>query len=133
MRYSPAILVPMHKELTKFIIVGSLTSLIDLTTYGFLVKADMHPSASKFFSFLAGTCFAYYANKYFTFKKGSQSKKDAFKFVGLYGFSLAINVAMNFMTLKVLGEDFIFTAFLTATATSTVINFCGQKFWVFKN
>ncbi|MBY0316684.1 MAG: GtrA family protein [Bdellovibrionales bacterium] len=123
----------MHKELFKFLIVGSITFLVDFFTYTVLVSVEFHPSPSKFFSFLAGTCFSYYANKNFTFKENRVSDNDSMRFCLLYGFSLLVNVGVNYMTLQIFGESSVQLAFFTATAASTIINFFGQKFWVFKD
>ncbi len=62
------------------------------------------------------------------------------KFGALYGFSLVMNVAVNSSLLFLLhhfahvvdlpGKYLI--AFVGATGFSAVMNFLGQKFWVFK-
>ncbi|MDX2083962.1 MAG: GtrA family protein [Candidatus Melainabacteria bacterium] len=58
------------------------------------------------------------------------AKAQALRFMALYLFSLAANVAVNKCCIGLLSTG-LWPAFLLATATSTILNFLGQKFWVF--
>ena len=52
------------------------------------------------------------------------------KYCILYACSALINAGTNHLALKVFGIKLL--AFLIATGVSTVINFLGQKFFVFR-
>ena len=118
------------KQIIRFICSGILAVLTDLLVYYLLINFISY-SLAKGIAFLSGTAVAYLLNKYWTFKQPVFSTTQLIKFLALYLFSLVINVAINNYTLK----EFKITilAFLIATGTSTIINFVGQKFWVFKN
>ena len=133
------------KQINRFILVGIGAVLIDFLTYKiFLVFLTF--SFAKTLSFMCGACFAYVANKFFTFEKREYCKKEIRKFVTLYLATLVANVMVNKLSLVILFtfqkwlmlEIFseaksVFLAFLAATSTSTILNFIGQKFWVFKS
>jgi len=85
---------------------------------------------SKAVSFLLGTVVAFVINKYWTFEKHEKSYKEMLKFGILYSLTLGTNVMTNKMILEY--TSLVFLAFLVATGVSTVLNFIGQKWWVFK-
>ena len=85
---------------------------------------------AKTISFFLGTLVAYTINKYWTFEKYEKSYKEVFQFGVLYSLTLFANVLTNHYVLNLTG--IIFFSFLCATGLSTVLNFLGQKFWVFK-
>ncbi|NOU87918.1 GtrA family protein [Paenibacillus sp. LMG 31460] len=114
----------------RFIIVGLLSVLIDSSSY-FILKAFVQPSLAKGISFCLGTILAYLLNKQWTFEEKEHQKVKIIKFVFLYLFSLSANVLVNKMSLLLFPEAYIFS-FLAATGTSTVLNFIGQKWWVFR-
>jgi putative flippase GtrA len=69
-------------------------------------------------------------NKYWTFEKHETSCKEMIQFGMLYSLTLGANVMINKMILGY--TSLVFLAFLVATGVSTVLNFIGQKWWVFK-
>ena len=85
---------------------------------------------AKAISFLLGTTVAFIINKYWTFEKYDKSYKEVVQFTILYTLTLGANVITNKFILVQM--DSILFAFLVATGVSTVLNFLGQKFWVFK-
>lgn len=122
----------LKKELPRFLVAGFSAVGTDLAIYYLLLNFLTH-SPAKTISFLSGTIVAYIINKYWTFEKKEWSHQEALKFLALYIFTLSVNVSINKMSLIVL-QDFsyyIFGAFLIATTTSTILNFIGQKWWVF--
>jgi putative flippase GtrA len=85
---------------------------------------------AKAISFFLGTIVAFIINKYWTFEKHEKSYKEIVQFTILYSLTLGANVITNkFVLIQI---DSILFAFLVATGVSTVLNFLGQKFWVFK-
>ena len=130
-------------ELIKFIISGCCAVATDMLGY-YLLSLFLPLSISKAVSFLAGTGVAYFMNKYYTFGRKEKSFEEVRNFIFLYLFSLAANVLVNkislllcpviFANVSIINnfETIKVFAFVAATGTSTVINFIGQKFWVFK-
>ena len=119
----------VKKELKRFLVVGISAVTIDLTTYYLLLDFLSHDIA-KAISFLLGTIFAFVINKYWTFEKHKKSYTEVFQFGVLYSVTLGLNVLTNKMVID--NTQMVFLAFLMATGASTVLNFIGQKWWVFR-
>lgn len=125
--------IPMSqikKEIARFLVVGFSAFGTDLLVYYFLLHFFSH-SLAKASSFITASILAYLLNKYWTFTQARRSFLEIVRFVILYISTLGANVAVNRIHL-VLFPDWVFLAFLSASATSTVLNFIGQKWWVFK-
>jgi putative flippase GtrA len=121
----------MRRELAIFLVVGSLTVLADFLVYrGLLAAGFGNVGIAKAAGFLAGTLFAYFANKDWTFGHARPAPGSALRFVLVYGATLLANVAVNAAVLAILPVPMI--AFLAATAVSATLNFAGMKFLVFR-
>lgn len=131
------------QQLLRFIIAGCCAVGTDCLLY-YILSQYINFSIAKGISFLVGTIAAYILNKYYTFEQTTKSKKEIIKFFILYLSTLIANVGVNklsFIILPCILKFILNTneykivklfAFLCATGTSTILNFIGQKFWVFK-
>jgi len=119
----------IKKELKRFLVAGVGAVCADLFTYYIMVNFLQYDIA-KTISFILGTIVAYILNKYWTFEKYERSYKEVVKFGLLYTFTLGANVMTNKIVLKI--TDALLLSFLVATGVSTVLNFIGQKWWVFR-
>lgn len=119
----------IKKEMKRFLVAGISAVGTDLGTY-YLLLNYLDPAIAKTISFLLGTIVAFIINKYWTFEKHERSYQEVVKFVLLYTATLFTNVATNEVVLNQF--HIVFLAFLIATGVSTVLNFIGQKWWVFK-
>lgn len=140
---------PLQKELIKFTLIGITAVLTDLGCYYVLLNSlpervfqvINNEDFAKGVSFLCGIFVTYNLNKYWTWKQSGRSKKRVAKFAALYGISLGLNVTANSVLLFILHQSpylnklpyKYFIAFVGATGASSVLNFIGQKFWVFSN
>ena len=120
----------IKKELKRFLVAGVSSVATDLATYYFLLNILSY-SYAKSISFILGTSVAYIINKYWTFEKKERCYKEIGKFIVLYSSTLIANVSFNQLTLFFYPQSILF-AFLVATGVSTILNFVGQKWWVFK-
>lgn len=129
------------RELKRFLIAGMSAVMTDLLTYQILLTM-LAVSLSKGMAFCAGSTVAFLVNKYWTFTHngivdGDKGHDETFdyvelsKFICLYCVTLMANVVVNGWVISKL-EGMVYFAFLMATATSTILNFIGMKFWVFK-
>ncbi|TRX13402.1 GtrA family protein [Flavobacterium gawalongense] len=118
-----------QKELKRFLVAGLSAVSTDFGIYYILLNF-FSTGVSKAISFLLGTIVAYVINKYWTFEKHEKSYKEIIRFGILYSLTLGVNVITNKIVLE--NVNIIFLAFFVATGVSTVLNFIGQKFWVFK-
>lgn len=120
----------MKKELTTYILIGVASVFVDYISYlGFV--SFFSTSLAKTFSYIAGMVVGFVCNRYFTFKSTNRVHRDAFFFVIVYVGSLLLNVTINEAVLF-LSPSSITIAFMTATGTSVVTNYLGQKFWVYR-
>ena len=119
----------IRTQVLRFIIVGSLAVLCDFVVY-ILTYKYIGVDISKIISFLSGSIVAYYLNKYWTFDRNKRSFSEKFRFAFLYICTLLINIITNHLILDY--SNHISIGFIVATGVSTVLNFIGQKWWVFK-
>lgn len=119
----------INKELCKFLVAGCSAVSTDLLVYYLLLHWFEH-DAAKGISFLSGSVVAYVINKYWTFGVHTRSWSEVAKFSVLYSVTLVANIIVNKLTLLTIQSTLI--AFLFATAISTILNFTGQKYWVFR-
>jgi hypothetical protein len=133
---------PLRRELYYFFFIGLLTTSIDFFVYS-IGHHFIPVSIAKTFSFITGSCFSYLLHKHFTFQQRDHKIKNMFRFAAVYILSMLVNVLVNSASISLLTQlphipwltpsAILLSAFVAATAISTAINFCGQKFWVFKN
>ncbi|MDN4061357.1 GtrA family protein [Massilia sp. YIM B02769] len=125
----------IRRELKVFLIVGSLTVLIDFLSYRALLWSALVPvGGAKAAGFLIGTAFAYFANRAWTFGSRPHRPGSAWRFALLYAVTLGANVAVNGAVLRMAGgfDHAVQLAFLAATGVSTCLNFLGMKLFVFR-
>jgi putative flippase GtrA len=123
-----------RREAMRFLVVGGITVCVDLAAYRLLLWAGMGLSLAKALGFTAGTVFAYFANKTFTFDRAPGGLRRFAIFCAVYGTTLLVNVGLNAAVVEVLGrsELGLGAAFLCATGTSATLNFIGMKHLVFR-
>ena len=122
--------VDMKKQIKRFITVGCTAVVTDFIAYT-LLQTVLDYLPAKALSFIAGTVVAYILNKHWTFEKKEKSHKEMFQFITLYTVTLGANVLVNQTSLYLFPQH-ILLGFLFATGTSAILNFIGQKWWVFK-
>ncbi len=125
----------IKREIPIFLVVGGLTVLVDFCVYRGLVWTQWFGvDSAKAIGFLAGTVFAYFANKRWTFAHHTHAAGSVWRFILVYLLSLGANVAVNALWLNywVGITSVVLIAFLVATGVSATLNFLGMKFFVFK-
>jgi putative flippase GtrA len=124
----------LTRQVQRFLIVGFTTVAIDFAVYRSLLALDTPTALAKGIGFIAGTVFAYFANRLWTFDR-ARGRRDVFTlFLGLYLSTLAINVGVNNGVIAILedAEIGLLLGFLVATGTSATLNFVGMRMIVFK-
>ena len=142
------------KQMVRFGIVGVFNTLIDYGSfYVFLAIAGLHKSISQVFATAVAMCGSYILNKHWTFgKEGRGNAAEIAKFVVVNIASLLAtiffthlfydilhieNIANNFLgrlgvRYIISGDLAIMVCKVCASIIATVLNFIGNKFWVFK-
>lgn len=118
-------------EIYRYIIVGLFSVLIDfLFYYVFIYFEIFDPNGSKRLSFIMGAVFAFYANRSFVFRVNERKISQYILFSILYLTSFILNSIIHDYVFLISGLTII--SFLSATFISTVTNFIGQKFIIFR-
>lgn len=143
-------------ELTKFGIVGCICFGLDLTLYyGLTEGLGFTTWLGKGCSVVTATTVNYYLNKSWTWGKSSSDNSRFSRYMLLYALSGMLNVLSNEVFLGILPDNefqmFImnknllvqkpfftikldkFLAVMGATVVGMIVNFVGQKRWVFKD
>jgi putative flippase GtrA len=132
---------PIKRELGIFVIVGLLTVGIDFLIYrGFIYLQPFGLDSiniAKGFSFIGGTVFAYFANRFWTFNQQTTGAGSIFRFVMVYILGLVANIVINYLCIEwfsspgIAMEYTLLIGFTLATGVSATFNFIGMKFFVF--
>ena len=118
------------KEILKFLVGGGSAVIVDYIIYKLLMYLGASVSFSKATSYITGAIVGFLINKLWTFESKHFSSIEIIKYIFLYTCSACANTVVNKFVLWLFYWELL--AFLCATGTSTIINFIGQKFFVFK-
>lgn len=117
------------KEILKFLVGGGSAVVVDALFYAIL-KAYIDFSVAKAISYILGAFVGFIINKLWTFKSKKFKVAEIYKYIILYACSALVNTGVNKFVIWIIPSTVF--AFLCATGTSTVMNFLGQKFLVFR-
>lgn len=118
-------------QLLRFLVVGGIAVAIDAASYFFLISIESLDAAwSKRISFALGAFWAFIANKRFTFQQAGFSVHEPLLFSVVYIVSWFLNSITHDQVYRLQSKAWL--AFLAATSLSTVVNFVGQKYIVFR-
>lgn len=123
----------IKRELSIFIAVGCLTVALDFMVYRSLTYFFLCDiSLAKAIGFISGCIFAYFANRFWTFKKQSTHSGSLWRFTLVYVGSLVANILINQGILSSWDSlAALYVAFFVATGVSATLNFIGMKWFVF--
>jgi len=119
-------------EIYRFLIVGVCSVSIDFLFYYFFIYYDfLDPNNAKRLSFIIGAIFAFYANRNYVFQVNEKKLSQYIMFSILYFTSFILNSIVHDFVYLI--SNLTLISFLCATIVSTITNFTGQKFLIFKN
>ena len=118
------------QEILKFLVGGGTAVIVDFFTYKIFMILGLERTVAKTLSFICGSIVGFIINKYWTFKSPKFQIKEILKYTVLYILTAFINSQVNKYTLLLFGNEIF--AFLCATGVSTILNFLGQKFLIFR-
>ena len=120
----------LENQILIFIIIGGLATTIDFIIYSYLLDF-ISINFSKLISMLVSSLFSYFMNKIFTFNKGKNyNSKYLIKFYIIFLLNLLTNIFVNYYVYEWTSIKIL--AFILATLFGMIVNFIGQKFYVFK-
>jgi gtrA family protein len=118
------------QEILKFLVGGGTAVIVDFFTYKIFMMLGLERTIAKTLSFICGSIVGFIINKYWTFKSPKFQIKEILKYTVLYILTAFINSQVNKYALLLFGNEMF--AFLCATGVSTILNFLGQKFLIFR-
>ena len=117
-------------EFIKYSMIGIMSISIDFAVYNICqYNFGISASRSKIFSYIVSSTNSFIFNRKITFNSKSRSYKQPFKFIIIYFISLFFNSTVH--DFIILFED-EYLPFILATIVSVLINFNGQKYWIFR-
>ena len=131
---APPPLLSLKTQLLRFVLTGGFSAIVDFGLYFVLYQVvGLHRDRAKAIGFVAGTLTAYLINRRWTFGAAPSRSRFA-KVIVLYALTFTVQVGLNHLVLRLLGDKLwvIFAAFAIAQGTATVINFIVQRVWIFK-
>ena len=122
-------------QISRFLIVGGTSFIIDLLVYRVLLFLALGIPMSKGVGFIIASIFAYYSNKNWTFQSSVSGSTTFIKFCLVYITNFGTNIGINSGLLILIGYDRLdfIIAFLAASFGSATLNFLGMKLLVFRD
>jgi putative flippase GtrA len=120
------------RQASRFVVVGVLAALLDYGSYRLLLLADVPIDPAKAVGFVLGTTLSYLLNRSWTFGAAGRAHVVG-RFVALYATTLAINVGVNAVLVRLLDgvTGRITIAWLVAQGVASALNFLGMRYLVF--
>ena len=118
------------KEIGAYAMSGIIAVVVDYIFYLILSDA-LGLVMSKIVSYMIGATVGFVLNKFFSFHSRGFHISEILKYAVLYSFSAVINSLINRGLLSLEYASLI--SFIVATGSTTLVNFLGQKFVVFRN
>lgn len=125
----------LKREFVVFVVVGSLTFMIDYMVYTTMMTFIHLPvEVAKVIGIIAGTTSAYIMNRLWTFNHTRYSLGSIGRFLLLYFVTLGVNVGINTGVLMLLASlpKATFISFTIAAGTAASMNFIGMRYFVFR-
>ena len=118
------------KELIRFLFGGGSAVVVDFLTYKLFMACGLGRSLAKGLSFICGSIVGFIINKCWTFESKGFSSGEIIRYVILYSSTAVINALVNKVALMMIPMEVF--GFFCATGVSTILNFIGQKYFVFR-
>ena len=122
----------INSEVMRFIIAGSLSTLVNFLFYFLLYKFTLNLIFSASFGYLIGLLNSYILGKTWVFKKNLEySFKEIIRFLSIYFFGW-LGMSLIILGLESFDKFSYIFIWLVGTLYSVLNNFFGSKYIVFK-
>jgi putative flippase GtrA len=119
------------RQFVKFNLVGLLNTAIDVAVFALLTWLGVFYILAQCISYGLGMVNSYTLNKYWTFaQKGRLEPKQILRFTVLNLGSLLLSIGLLALLKDHLALNVLIAKLITTVGT-TLINFVGNKLWVF--
>lgn len=122
-------------SLKRFAVTGGLTVALDAVVYASLARLGMSIDGSKALGLIAATIFAYFVNRFWAFSDAKAGSARIGSFLSLYAAAIVLNVVVNRLSLQMLGQGSwaLIVSWFLATGSSSVFNYVGMRYFVFRS
>ncbi|MDC3418509.1 GtrA family protein [Aquibacillus salsiterrae] len=127
------------KQFSRFLVVGIINTVVGLSTMFLLLHLQLNYWVSTFVGNAVGACVSYFLNRTFTFNSTVSIHKSIVRFLVVIGacyfiayyvgIQLATSVIWKLANLPLAHAEVV--AVLLGTGLYTVLNFLGQRTFVF--
>lgn len=126
----------IRRQLSIFVLNGLISVSIAYLIYWALVSSGkIGINAANGLAYISGIAYGFLANRKWAFQDNELiTGSKIVRYVALHVFTLTVNVLVNaivFNLIRGMTGDMLF-AFLVAISVTTILNFVGLKYWVFK-
>jgi putative flippase GtrA len=124
-----------HLEIFKFLAVGVLNTLVDISV-AFVLNGffGIYYVICQIAGYSTGTLNSFFLNKFFTFKNKGNKHNSLQQFLRFIVINL-ISLGATLLALRMLMDVFLLNFYISkviVTFLSLFINYIGSKFWVFR-
>ena len=120
--------IKKFKSIYRFLIVGSLSTLLDFILY-YMLGHFLPNSAAKLISILAACTLSFFLNRNWTFAQKNTNAGQVIRFALAQGVNIGTNVAINAITYSLTESKPI--SFVAGTGVAMVVNYSLQRWFVF--
>ena len=118
-------------DIVRFVIVGGCSTLLDFFCYMYL-QTHCSIVLAKLVAMLLASVFSYIVNKIFTFQfTDNANVQQIVKFYLVFIINITVNVFVNWWLFCTTGYKLL--AYVCATLAGMIVNYSGQKYFVFNN
>jgi putative flippase GtrA len=117
------------RRILCFILIGSGSVAIDYSIFIWLTTY-INANIAKGISYIAGMCFGYIGNKYWSFESSRKAISEPALYCIVYCLTLTINIASYMASQSALSRPGL--SFVLATGLTTVLNYLGLRFLAFR-
>jgi dolichol-phosphate mannosyltransferase len=121
-------------ELTQFLVVGALGTIVNLTVLTALLWTGLAPHVAVAVAIFTAMCSNFVLNRRFSFSEARHGSwvRQFFGFIGASSVGAAINYATTLFVLARLAGVAPQVAALFGIAAGTTFNFLASRYWVFR-
>lgn len=128
-----------NKDSFRFIVVGVLNTVIGTTVMFAAYHCGLGYWISTALNYIVGSVFSYFANKYFTFRSTKKEKAELWRFIinivvcYFVAYGIAKPVIIHMTSAMDMKKELVEQiSMLLGMCFFVIINYCGQKYFVFK-
>ena len=120
----------LMKESIRFLITGGISTLLNYAIYALCIWSQVIPTMAAILGYISGLALGYSTNKAWTFESTKTHRHIVAPYLIIYGLSLGVTIAMTHaFTLTTLSP---YLTYVITIGVTTMINFLGCKYWVFR-